>query len=148
MYRFATLPIFAFVCLASQSQAQSITGSGATWNGSWGFASTSERSLGLNQAQAQRAARQAPAPGSVTYETVYNNTTNTNTVGAMNTGSTTVTVTGDGNTLTTTSAADSNGCLDGSVGWTTAETGETGPTQDYSFALNDAGTTINCAVGN
>jgi hypothetical protein len=84
----------------------------------------------------------------VTYETVYNNTTNTNTVGAMNTGDTTVTVTGDGNTLSTTSAADSAGCLDGSVGFTTGEAGAAGPTQAYSFVVSDGGTTTNCSVGN
>lgn len=139
--------ILTFLAFSSvPAAAQNMSGSGFNWNGSWGFATTSERSLGLSQAQAQLAARN-PTPGSITYETVYNNTTNTNTVGAMNTGSTTVTVTGDGNVLTTTSAADSTGCLDGSVGFTTGETGAVGPTQQYSFVVTDAGTTSNCAVG-
>lgn len=141
---------FLFAAMASvlavPCAAQNMNGPGANWNSSWGFASTSERSLGLSQAQTQRAARQ-PTPGSVTYETVYNNTTNTNTVGAMNTGDTTVTVTGQGNTLNTTSAADSAGCLDGSVGWTTGETGDTGQTQSQYLSVTD-GSASNCVVGN
>lgn len=148
MLRTSFLALLALTSLVAPSDAQNATNSGTNWNSSWGFATTSERSLGLSQAQTQRAARQAPTPGSVTYETVYNNTTNTNTVGAMNTGDTTVTVTGDGNTLTTTSAADSKGCLDGSVGWTTADTGATGQTQTYSLAVTDGGTATNCIVGN
>lgn len=148
MFRPSLIALSALVCLATPSDAQNSSSSGANWNSSWGFASTTERSLGLSQAQAQRAARQPATPGPVTYETVYNNTTNTNTVGAMNTGDTTVTVTGDGNTLSTTSAADSSGCLDGSVGWTTADTGATGQTQTYSLAVTDGGTATNCIVGN
>jgi hypothetical protein len=66
----------------------------------------------------------------------------------MNTGDTTVTVTGDSNSLNTTSTADSAGCLDGSVGWTTAETGATGPAQQYYFSVTDGGTATNCTVGN
>lgn len=147
MVRTSLLVLSALACLSTQSAAQNMNGPGATWNSSWGFASASDRSLGLAQAQAQRAAREPAGPGSVTYETVYNNTTNTNTVGAMNTGDTTVTVTGDGNSLNTTSAADSIGCLDGSVGWTTAETGATGQTQNYYFAVTDD-TASNCTVGN
>jgi hypothetical protein len=146
MLRLFCLSLPFIACITTPAAAQNMSGSGTNWNGSWGFASTSERSLGLSQAQAQRAARQ-PTPGSVTYETVYNNTTNTNTVGAMNTGSTTVTVTGDGNVLTTTSAADSAGCLDGSVGFTTGETGAIGQTQSLYFAVTDAGTATNCTVG-
>lgn len=148
MLRTTSFALLALANLVTPAQAQNTTNSGANWNSSWGFSSTSERSLGLSQAQTQRAARQPTTPGSVTYETVYNNTTNTNTVGAMNTGDTTVTVTGDGNTLSTTSAADSNGCLDGSVGWTTADTGATGQTQSYSLEVTDGGTTTNCVVGN
>lgn len=148
MLRTSLLSLSALICMTLQASAQNTSSSGANWNSSWGFSSTTERSLGLSQAQAQRAARLPVAPGSVTYETVYNNTTNTNTVGAMNTGDTTVTVTGDGNSLNTTSAADSNGCLDGSVGWTTADTGATGQTQAYSLSVTDGGTATNCIVGN
>lgn len=146
MSRISLVLLSTLSCLGTGAAAQNMNGPGANWNSSWGFASTTERSLGLSQAQTQRAARQ-PTPGSVTYETVYNNTTNTNTVGAMNTGDTTVTVTGEGNTLNTTSAADSAGCLDGSVGWTTAGSGDTGQTQSQYFAVTDK-TTSNCIVGN
>lgn len=146
MVRPSIFVLAALVCLAAPSDAQNVDSSGSNWNGSWGFASTAERSLGLSQAQTQRAARQAPTPGSVSYQTVYNNNTNTNTVGSMNTGDTTVTVTGDGNSLNTTSSADSDGCLDGSVSWTTAETGTTGSSQDYYVAVTDGGTATNCTV--
>lgn len=147
MIRIILFSLFAS-SLALPVAAQNSDSAGANWNSSWGFATTAERSLGLSQAQTQRAARMAPAAGPVTYETVYNNTTNTNTVGAMNTGDTTVTVTGDGNSLNTTSTADSAGCLDGSVGFTTVDTGATGATLEYNFALNDAGTANNCILSN
>lgn len=137
----------ALCCLGIPAAAQNMDSSGSNWNSAWGFASSSERQFGLNQAQAQRAARQ-PTPNSVTYETVYNNTTNTNTVGSMNTGDTTVTVTGDGNTLNTTNTSNNAGCQDGSVGWTTGEAKPTGASQEYSFAVTNAGTATYCTVGN
>jgi hypothetical protein len=143
----SSLLLLALSAGAAPVAAQNTNAPGSNWNSSWGFASTAERALGLSQAQTQRAARQ-PTPNSVTYSTVYNNNTNTNTVGAMNTGDTTVTVTGDSNSLNTTSTADSAGCLDGSVGWTTAETGATGPAQQYQFSVTDGGTATNCTVGN
>ena len=41
--------------------------------------------------------------------------TNTNSVGAMNTGSTTIDLSGDNNTVIADNTADSTGCVDGSV---------------------------------
>lgn len=137
--------ISLMACFGFPAIAQNSNAPGGNWNGSWGFASTSERSLALSQAQTQRLARQ-PAVNPVTYSTVYNNTTNTNTVGAMNTGDTNVTVNGEGNHLNTTSTAGSTGCLDGSVGFTTVETNSTGAAQPFYFSVSDSGAVLNCDV--
>lgn len=134
-FRAVTLSLFAVV--ASSAQAGSVTNPGSNWNGSYGFSSSSDHAVGLSQAQAIRAARQKNTASTVVYQTTNNTTTNTNTVGAMNTGDTSVTVTGDGNSLATSSAADSTGCLDGSVDWTTAGTGETGASGTYYFSVTD-----------
>jgi hypothetical protein len=138
------LHLMLAAAIATPASAGSIANSGSSWNGSYGFLTSSDRAVGLSQAQAIRAARQANTASTVIYQTTNNTTTNTNTVGAMNTGDTSVTVTGDGNTLTTTSAADSTGCLDGSVGWTTAETGQTDATGSYYFSVTDASTAPTC----
>jgi hypothetical protein len=136
--------------------AQNFSTSGQNWSGSWGFGSTSERSLAIQRAQAIRAA-EAPTPQSViTYNTTNDNRQNyvdtsgnqdqtltldfhigdaigqnTNTVGAMNTGHTTIDINGSGNVIDAVNAADSRGCLDGSVANTTygidPTTGQIGP---------------------
>lgn len=116
--------------------AQDISSPGGNWSGGWGFSSVGEESLRLQQAQAMLAARNAGKPTSVT---TYDNRQNyqeltvaagatsssdfqvgddTNTaysVGALNTGTTDITVTGDNNAVDSTIRADSDGCIDGSL---------------------------------
>lgn len=132
--------LLLITALGGPAAGGGVTNPGANWNGSYGFSTSSDRAVGLSQAQAIRAARQSNTASTVVYQTTNNTTTNTNTVGAMNTGDTLVTVTGDSNSLTTTSAADSTGCLDGSVGWMTAGTGDTGDGGAYYFSVTDANT--------
>lgn len=115
--------------------AQSYGSSGAGWSGSWGFPSSVDRSVNLQTAQAVRAARQVAPQSIVTSITDYRSNyvdytaaagsgfvsdfrvgnDSTNTVGAMNTGDTTVTVEGEDNIVTASNTADSIGCQDGSI---------------------------------
>lgn len=133
------------VITSGAASAQNVSGSGGNWSSGWGFQSASDRSVGLQAAQAVRAARTTPGPQTVVNTT--NNTTtnsytnsnfveysgahgedmstvihvgdaidqNTNSIGAMNTGQTDVNVSGDNNVIHATNAADSNGCVDGSI---------------------------------
>jgi len=134
----------AFLLPANAVFAQNYTSTGQSWSSGWGFASPSDRSLSLQQAQAIRQARVQPGPSTVI--TNYNNTINdsrsnyqevlgdtltfdtidfqlngdrigqnTNSIGAMNTGSTTIEVMGDNNRIDAINAADSQGCVDGSI---------------------------------
>jgi len=127
--------------LSTPSLAQNISGVGQTWSGTWGFESASDRSIALQRAQMIKTAEQGADPTTVNnYETYYDNRsnyietnnsgagsvaaevhngdeigTNTNAVGAMNTGSTTITLSGDGNNVSSNNSADTSGCIDGSV---------------------------------
>lgn len=114
--------------------AQEISSPGGNWSGGWGFASTNEESLRLQAAQAMLAARNA---GRTTSITTYDNRTNyqevnvaagasnsadlqlgdnsSYSVGALNTGTTDITVTGDNNTVESAIGAESDGCIDGSL---------------------------------
>lgn len=133
------------VITAGAASAQNVSGSGGNWSSGWGFQSASDRSVGLQAAQAVRAARTAPSPQTVVNTTNYTTTNsytnsniveysgahgqdmsttihvgdaidqNTNSIGAMNTGQTDVNVNGNNNVIHATNAADSNGCVDGSI---------------------------------
>lgn len=136
--------VLSLLLSASVASAQNVSSSGQNWSSGWGFASPSDRSLSLQQAQAIRQAGVQPGPSTVI--TNYNNTTNdsrsnyqevlgdtlsfdtidfqlngdrigqnTNSIGAMNTGSTTIEVVGDNNRIDAINAADSQGCVDGSI---------------------------------
>lgn len=128
---------------ASALQAQNFASPGSNWSSSWGFQSMSQRSLLVQQAQAIRAASVPAGPGTVVHNTsttINDNRTryqeiiggsggmgdltlqvadvigqNTNSVGSMNTGSTTIEIRGDGNSVTAVNSSESNGCIDGSV---------------------------------
>lgn len=113
--------------------AQSYSSSGSSWSSSYGFPSATDRSVGLQTATAIRTARNpittnnyydyrtgyveynAAAGSSMTSDFQLGDTSSSS-VGSMNTGDMSVTVDGEGNTITTTSAADSQGCIDGSIG--------------------------------
>lgn len=131
--------------------AQDISSPGANWSGGWGFASTSEQSLRLQSAQAMLAARNA---GRTTSITTYDNRTNyqevnvaagasnsadmqmgdnsSYSVGALNTGTTDITVTGDNNSVDSTIRADSEGCIDGSLALVSSGV----PNLDASFGID------------
>lgn len=61
---------------------------------------------------------------------------NTNSIGAMNTGTTNIDVVGSNNLIDATNAADSNGCIDGSVTLT-----------DTPFASNETASGIDITMG-
>ncbi len=140
---FVPLAVAMFAAsLPAAVEAQSFSSPGQNWSASWGFNSASDRSVRLQEAQAIRTAEQGPSgPGTVVYNTTTNDYRsnyqdlsalsgtlgpvdfhigdeigqNTNSVGAMNTGQTTIEVHGDGNMVDATNSADSAGCVDGSV---------------------------------
>lgn len=125
---------------ASLASAQSSYGPGQSWSSTWGPSATN-RSLRLQEAQAIRTAEQGSGPTTiVNTSTIYDNRSNyqdlsgvlgtlgaidfhigdeigqnTNSVGATNTGSTTIEITGNGNLVDATNSADSEGCIDSSV---------------------------------
>jgi hypothetical protein len=131
------------------SAAQNLLAPGQGWASSWNFGSVSDRSIALQRAQAIRSASNPVGPqtvvttnndnrsnfienimdGGTMTSTIQNGDiidhlgdqigNNTNSVGAMNTGTTEITITGDQNAVTATNAADNNGCTDASVNTST-----------------------------
>lgn len=126
------------------SEAQNFSSSGQNWSSGWGFASPSDRSLALQQAQAIRQARIEPGPSTVitnhsstindarsNYQEVMGEALNihaidfqldgdrigqnTNSVGSMNTGNTTIDINGANNSINAINSADTQGCVDGSI---------------------------------
>jgi hypothetical protein len=120
------------------AQAQSVGSPGSSWSGGWSFSSGTDRSIALQQAQMIRQAEGGVEPSSV-YNT-YNDSRsnyiesnsaggevaadlhigdeigeNTYAVGSLNTGSTTITVDGDGNLIDANNSSETNGCVDGSI---------------------------------
>ncbi|WP_127560285.1 hypothetical protein [Nioella ostreopsis] len=131
----------AFCVACGFANAQSTYGPGQSWSSTWGPSATN-RSLRLQEAQAIRSAEQSSGgPSTVVYNTnSYDNRANyqdlsgvsgslgaiefqigdqigqnTNSVGAMNTGETTIEINGDGNLVDATNSAESEGCIDSSV---------------------------------
>lgn len=125
----------ATVLPPAPAAAQNFGSSGTSWSGSWGFSAAGDRSVNLQTAQAVRAARNGgpqtvvnnitdnrtnfvdytAAAGSSFVSDFHVGNASTNTIGAMNTGETSITVEGDNNLVTATNAADSIGCQDGSI---------------------------------
>ncbi|MEZ5807301.1 MAG: hypothetical protein R3D65_06430 [Zhengella sp.] len=123
------------------AQAQNVGSAGQNWSSSWGFSSSADRSLRLQQAQVIRNAETTADPSTVVYNNnIYDyrsnyqevntggdNTAavdyqigdnigqNTNAVGSMNTGSTDITVNGNDNAIDANNSADNTGCINGSV---------------------------------
>ena len=111
------------------------------WSGNWSYPSFNERSVALSQAQIIRQAEQGASPSTVvTNNAVYDNRAgyietytgdgatlsggtqigdaigqNTNSIGAMNTGNTQIDINGNSNVIDAVNAADSSGCVDGSI---------------------------------
>lgn len=132
----AAIALLVFAPISAQ--AQNFGSAGQNWSTSWYFSSPTDRSIALQQAQIIRQAEKGPEP-TTTYNTYYDNRSNyieTNTgggaatsdlhvgdkigentyaVGSLNTGSTTITIDGDGNSVTAVNSADTTGCVDGSI---------------------------------
>jgi hypothetical protein len=138
------LAVVTVISAATGGAAQNFSSGGNDWASGWGFQSASDRTLLIQQAQAIRNATQTPGPSTVMSTTnfnTYDNRSNylhtegigatygnldvhingdaigqnTNSIGAMNTGTTNISVNGDNNLIDATNAADSKGCIDGSV---------------------------------
>lgn len=131
----------SLTCLAlgAEVSAQNLTSTVRDWHGSWGFSSPTQQSLDMSRArliEERRAGGLGPSNSFVTYDNRSNYIDqsgtfsgsveatnrvgdeigrNTNVVGAMNTGETRIDVVGDGNKIDAINAADSSGCLDGSI---------------------------------
>jgi len=129
----------ALMAVGTSAAAQNTAGPGQAWSANWGFNTPSDRSLRLQEAQAIRNAEQGADPTTIVnnyndnrsnYQEITTESgtlgaidfqigdaigQNTNSVGAMNTGSTEITVTGDNNLIDAINSADSQGCVDGSI---------------------------------
>ena len=128
----------AICLLASGAQAQSVGSTGSSWSGNWSFSSATDRSIALQKAQIIRQAEFGVEPstvyntyndnrsnyvesngseGGVTFDLHVGDETGQNTyaVGSLNTGNTTVTVDGEGNTVDANNSAETNGCVDASI---------------------------------
>lgn len=159
----------ALLLAAAPVAAQNYSGPGQSWSGSWGFQSASDRSIALQQAQAIRSARNQGGPSTIInnvydYRSSYQEIVgtggplgdvqfqigdaigqNTNAIGAMNTGTTNIDIAGSGNTVTATNAADSEGCIDGSVqAEDLALPGQIAGTSGQSFSLSSGGRSTSC----
>lgn len=137
-----------FLPMSQPLQAQNYGSSGQSWTSTWGFSSVAERGLSLQTAQAIRTARQAPVnPVYNTYSTTTTDNRmnyqeylggdgavmggdyqigdqigqNTNSIGSMNTGTTSIDITGNSNSVVATNGADNTGCVDGSIALNTFE---------------------------
>jgi hypothetical protein len=138
-----TCSLASFAC-PQIAAAQNFSSAGQNWSTGWGFSSVGERSLSLQQAQAIRQARIQPGPTTVitNYNNTTNDNRsnyqevlgeildigtidfqlngdrigqNTNSVGSMNTGNTTIDINGASNTVHAINSADTQGCVDGSI---------------------------------
>lgn len=129
------------IAQALPASAQSFGSAGSSWSTGWQFPSAADKSANLTEAQIIKNAEQgAQATSTVTYYTVNNNGadnitvtgtsggtvtpyvhtgntigTNTNSVGSMNTGTTTLTVSGSSNTVSASNSSANQGATDGSV---------------------------------
>lgn len=127
-------------CSAFVGSASAQSTPGADWGASWGFRTANDTSVGLARANAIRSAELGPAKTEITYNNHYAtdnrsnyvdiNTQgavtsdfhigdaidqNTNAVGSMNTGNTTIDIEGSGNSIVAENSASNDGCIDGSV---------------------------------
>lgn len=179
--RMATLTASAalLALMHSKGFAQNFSSPGQNWSSSWGFASPSDRSIALQQAQAIRQAKIKPQPNTVVTNTStttnYNNVTNdsrsnyqevlgdtldmdtidfqlngdrigqnTNSVGSMNTGTTNIEVRGDSNEVVATNAAETEGCVDGTIEQNTSAFESLASPSGIDISNNPGGRTTDC----
>lgn len=146
---------------ACPAAAQNFATAGGNWSSTWGFGSASDRSVALQQAQIISQRENPAGPSTViTYHNYYDNRANyiennaggstndlhigdeigqqTYSVGALNTGHTTITVEGSNNTISSVNSAESNGCVDGSIATVTTNAGGgawAGSASETAYAL-------------
>jgi len=154
--------------------AQNFSSSGQNWSSGWGFASPSDRNLALQQAQAIRQARTQPGPSTVVTNhnnTVNDNRSNyqeilgelldidkidfqlnsdrigknTNSVGSMNTGNTTIDINGDDNDIHAINSADNEGCVDGSIQQESALYESMASPSGIDISANNPGRSMRCS---
>ena len=125
--------------LGTCANAQSAPGT--DWSSGWSFRNSNQVSVGTSRANIMLQARKSAGPSTVVNTTNYYNTDNrtnymdvatdgdvstdfqvgddigqnTNSVGSMNTGNTTIDVAGSNNMIDAVNSADNTGCVDGSV---------------------------------
>lgn len=131
-----------FACqlsVAKTAAAQNYSGYGQSWSSVYGFGSPSDRTLGLQRADMIRRAESGADIPTMTTNNYFDNRSGyvetnssggdvlgnaqvgdqigqqTYSVGALNTGSTTITVDGSGNLIDANNSATSDGCVDGSI---------------------------------
>mgnify|MGYP000052996632 FL=1 len=130
--------VLGFSLLPCLAWGQTYSTSGQNWSGSYAFPSASDRSLVLQQAQVINDAENPTAAAQTNYYITNDNRTGyvevttdgdvttdlqigdeigqqTYAVGSLNTGTTDVSVEGDGNIITADNTADNSGCIDASI---------------------------------
>lgn len=161
-----------FVMTGIPGYAQNFSSAGNDWGAGWGFQSPTDRSLSIQQAQAIRNATSS-GPSTIVntanYSTYDNRSgyldaggsdsifgdldiningdeigQNTNSVGAMNTGTTNIEVSGNQNVIDATNAAESDGCIDGSVALTDAPFASMETASGIDITLGLTGQTDTC----
>jgi hypothetical protein len=151
------------------AQAQSYTSANTNWSSSWGFASPADRQIAQQRAQMLYQMRNGN-PSSVVNNTTYNNVTtdnrnnyveqtgagsvefvgedkigqNTNSIGAMNTGSTNIEINGSNNLVTATNSSDSDGCVDGSIQTASGASTYTTPTGGIDISIASSTSALRC----
>jgi len=173
-FRNVSISLALGLLMTPQAGAQNFNSPGQSWSSGWGFNSPSDRSLSLQQAQAIRAARMQPGPSTIinttnntvndsrsSYQEILGDTLtldsidfqlsgdrigqNTNSIGAMNTGSTTIEVTGENNRIDAINAADSQGCVDGSIQQESALFESMASPSGIDISVAPSGRSMNCA---
>lgn len=168
------LAVMTIMAGATSGFAQNFSSGGNDWASGWGFQSATDRSLAIQQAQAIRSATTPAGPSTVMSTTNYNSYDNrsnylhtdgtdtaygnlnvhingdaigqnTNSIGAMNTGTTNVTVDGNNNLIDATNSADSEGCIDGSVTLTETPLGSMETASGIDITLGLTGDANRCS---
>lgn len=139
MSRFVTAAALN-LCVTFATQLCAQTSSGANWNSNWGFRSANDVSIGISRANAIRQAELGPSKTVITTTNYYETDNrsnyvditaqgdvasdyhigdvidqNTNAVGSMNTGSTTIEINGSQNSVIAENTSTNDGCVDGSI---------------------------------
>lgn len=170
MKTLAKLLVAALAALPQAALAQNIGAPGGSWSATWSFASSADRTLLLQQAEAMRQARNTGPTTVVNNYTTNDNRQNyqqidagsgtlggidfqlngdrideyTNTIGAMNTGTTNIDITGSNNTVSATNAAESDGCLDGSISLSETNLSSFNTSMPLDFSLAEAARALDC----